>query len=370
MKKKILFIMRDFQGGGAERVTIDYLTHLDKEKFEPIVFVLRKRGSLLSELPNDINVVFASEDGKRGRFEIFKILRLLFKEAKDVNVIVGTLELTTTYLATLVGKLLGKPSVGWVHTILKYFPPANSKAHKLLSGIFYPLLNSVVCVSNGIEEDIVSRYPNLKGKTLILYNPIPIEEIVKKGSQHIDIIDSPIILGVGRLVPEKNFGLLISAHEILVRKGIKNNLIILGEGEERERLENLIKELNLTNSVSLLGFQKNPYKYIKNADIFALSSNLEGFAIVIAEALALGTPVVSTDCPSGPGEILKGGEFGKLVPPGNPVALAKALEELLLDPEKVNQYVNKGLNRALDFAPNKIVPDLEKLLYQLDQSYK
>lgn len=357
--------MRDLQGGGAERVTIDYLAHMDKKKFEPILIVLRKQGSLLSELPSDIRVVFVSEVEKRGAFDIFKVFRILFKEAKDVHIIVGTLELTTTYLAALVGKLLGKPSVGWVHTILKYFPPANKKAHKLLSSVFYPMLNSVICVSRGIEEDVIERYPNLKGKTSILYNPIPLEKVVNKGNQHIDILDAPIIIGVGRLVPEKNFGLLIKAHEILVRKGIDNNLIILGEGEDREKLVSLIKECNLTDSVKLLGFKKNPYKYIKNADVFALSSNFEGFAIVIAEALALGTPVVSTDCPSGPREILKGGQFGKLVPPENAEVLAKALEEMLLNPEEANEYACKGLNRSLDFAPNKIIPNFEKLLNQL-----
>ncbi|HQH28782.1 MAG TPA: glycosyltransferase, partial [Oligoflexia bacterium] len=139
---------------------------------------------------------------------------------------------------------------------------------------------------------------------------------------------TPIVLGCGRLREQKNFALLIKALASL-REKVAAKLVILGEGPQRKNLESLISELGLTADVSLPGEVENPLSYMAHASVFCLSSSWEGFGIVLVEALAMGLPVISTDCPSGPAEILDGGRFGELVPVGDLPALSCALEAAL-----------------------------------------
>jgi glycosyltransferase involved in cell wall biosynthesis len=143
--------------------------------------------------------------------------------------------------------------------------------------------------------------------------------------------DTPVIIGAGRLTRQKDFTTLIRAFaEIRARRPCR--LILLGEGDYRVRLEALASELNIRDAVSLPGFVPNPYAWIARARLFVLSSLWEGSPNVLTEALALGVPVVSTDCPSGPREILKGGEYGTLVPMGDAAALARAMATTLDHP--------------------------------------
>jgi glycosyltransferase involved in cell wall biosynthesis len=142
----------------------------------------------------------------------------------------------------------------------------------------------------------------------------------------------PVILGVGRLEEQKDFPTLLKAFALL-RKKVNARLVILGEGKLRAVLETLIQELGIENHVQLAGFTSNPYAFMKRADVFVLSSVLEGLPTVLIEAMALGTPVVSTDCKSGPKEITEHAGYGTLVPIQNPEALALALEKTLAAPK-------------------------------------
>jgi len=218
----------------------------------------------------------------------------------------------------------------------------------------YSLADSVVALSNGVAKDVaaICRWPLAKIK--VIYNPVYVEEILIKSQEQIyhpwfTTKDVPIILGVGRLEHQKDFPTLIHAFAI-VRRVLKCRLVILGDGRMRQELEQLVKNLGLEDDVSLPGFSKNPYPYMKNADVFVLSSYYEGFGNVIAEALAVGTPVVSTNCPSGPAEILQHGKYGRLVPPHNPSNLAQAILATLQEPS----YPGLLQKRARDFDPDLI----------------
>ena len=145
----------------------------------------------------------------------------------------------------------------------------------------------------------------------------------------------------------------------MVRKKIEAKLMILGEGPERAKLEQLVKQLSLQNDVCMPGFVDNPYKYMKHSSVFVLSSRWKGFGNVLAEALALGLPVVSTDCPSGPAEILEGGKWGRLLPVGNHEALANAILEAL------NDERDKGVERAKEFSLDGIVDKYIDLLNEV-----
>jgi glycosyltransferase involved in cell wall biosynthesis len=155
-----------------------------------------------------------------------------------------------------------------------------------------------------------------------------------------------VILAAGRLVALKGFDGLISAFSQLAKTGWDGNLLILGEGEERARLEQLVEEAGLAGRIFLPGFQTNPYPFFQASTIFVLNSWMEGLPTVLLEALALGLPVVATDCPSGPGEILENGKYGVLVPVGDPNKLAKSLGELLHDPQRLSTLRSLGIERA------------------------
>lgn len=201
---------------------------------------------------------------------------------------------------------------------------------------FYKWSDGIIAVSQGVAEDLISRTSLAHDKIRVIHNPVLTPEFLHKSGEPFDhpwfAQDSPpVILGVGRLNSQKAFDVLIKAVAILRKK--KNcRLFILGEGPDRRSLEKLAFELGISQSVNLPGFVKNPYPYMRKAAVFALSSIYEGLPTVLVEALALGTPVVSTDCPSGPAEILNGGRYGRLVPPEDPQALAEAILSILIDP--------------------------------------
>ena len=198
------------------------------------------------------------------------------------------------------------------------------------------LADAVVGVSEGVACNI-RRMPSFSPQQVYcIYNPSwhpSIEEEARKLPRcaWLERSSTPVILGVGRLEQQKDFSTLLRAFALL-RARREARLLIVGEGSERRRLENLVTELRLDEDVYLPGWTDNPFSLMASASVFALSSAHEGLPTVLIEAMACGTPVVSTDCPTGPSEILDGGRFGSLVPVGDQKALAVAIEEQLDDP--------------------------------------
>lgn len=230
----------------------------------------------------------------------------------------------------------------------------------LLMKRFYPWADAIVAVSYGVEEDLVARTGIPKEKIRVIYNPVITPDLFAKAEEPLDHPwfepgEPPVILGVGRLTEEKDFPTLIRAFA-LVRKERPARLMIFGEGEDRAKLEALVRELGLEQDVALPGFVANPYKYMRRAAVFVLSSRWEGFANVLVEAMALGTPVISTDCPSGPAEILEGGRWGWLVPVGNVGEMANAIKAVLQGEKK------DGRQRAMQFAVDVIIKEYAKVL--------
>ncbi|MCG8345898.1 MAG: glycosyltransferase [Chlorobiales bacterium] len=172
--------------------------------------------------------------------------------------------------------------------------------------------------------------------------------------------EPPVILGVGRLVQQKDFPLLIRAFSRL-RKRREARLMILGEGPLRPELEALVETLDLKKDISLPGFIANPYAYMRCSALFILSSRWEGFGNVLVEAMACGTPVVSTDCPSGPSEILENGKWGRLVPVGDVNAMAFAMESALIEPSTHDTAM-----RAADFSVEQAISSYIQVLLTED----
>jgi glycosyltransferase involved in cell wall biosynthesis len=197
----------------------------------------------------------------------------------------------------------------------------------------YSKLDALITVSNGVQLDLVTLVKLDRKKLHVVYNPVVGEQLLYKARMPVEDPwlrkdGIPVILGVGRLIKAKDFPTLLRAFA-LVRQERRARLLILGEGEDRPGLEVLVRELGLQNDVSFPGFMENPYSYMAKADVFVLSSRWEGLPTVLVEAMACGTPVVATDCPSGPHEILEGGRWGKLVPVGDARAMADAIQATL-----------------------------------------
>lgn len=198
---------------------------------------------------------------------------------------------------------------------------------------FYPWANGIVVVSQGVRDDLARLTKIPRERITVIHNPVVRAEVLEKAQAPLahpwfEPGQPPVLLGVGRLHPQKDYPTLLQAFA-QVRQKRPARLLILGEGKERPTLEALLRRLGLEQDVSLPGFVTNPYAYMARASVFVLSSRWEGLPTVLIEALCCGTRVVSTDCPSGPREILRDGEYGQLVPVGDAGALARALETAL-----------------------------------------
>ncbi len=229
---------------------------------------------------------------------------------------------------------------------------------------FYPYADAIVACSKGVAEDLVQSMKVPREQVHVIYNPTD-PDIDAKAQEPVDHPwfnenKIPVILSVARLDPQKDLQTLIRAFSI-VRKERPARLAILGEGSERPKLKGLVRELGLEEDVWMPGFVDNPFKFMKRSAVFVLSSRFEGFGMVIAEALAVGTPVVSTDCPSGPSEILEGGKWGKLVPVGDHEKLAEAILETIENPPDREKLKERGR----DFSIDKIGQQYLQLITEL-----
>lgn len=215
---------------------------------------------------------------------------------------------------------------------------APGKARRQLAKLrrYYPLNDGLIAVSHGVARDAASLIGIPADSIRVIYNPVVTPRLFSLASEPLehawfDDAQTPVILGVGRLEPQKNFASLIEAFAI-VRRQRPCRLVILGEGKLRGALAEQVRGLGLEADVELPGFVDNPYKYMSRASLFALSSSWEGIANSLVEALALGTPAVATDCPDGPAEVLDHGRYGPLVPVNDAAALADAMLRTLAEP--------------------------------------
>jgi glycosyltransferase involved in cell wall biosynthesis len=196
-------------------------------------------------------------------------------------------------------------------------------------GYFYPWADEIVAVSKGVADDLALRAHVSRERITVIYNPAINGDFFERAQEPVQHpwfspTKPPVILAVGRLATEKGFDVLIRAFA-RVRAQRLAKLMILGEGDQRPYLEALSRELRVEEDVCLAGYEENPYAYMARAQIFVLASHYEGFGLVLVEALALKLPIISTDCESGPREILQNGRYGDLVPVGSVESLAGAI---------------------------------------------
>jgi len=362
MSKSILIVIPHLDCGGAEKVAVNLANEFSDRGYEVEIMMMNAFGSLIMDLRQSITI----KDLKASRIinSVYPIYRYL--KVKKPDIIIANMWPLT--IAVLVAAILSgyKNKLIFVeHTNWSTSPLLNSTltniVFRLTVRILYPIVDTVVTVSNGASEDLIAITGIKKDNLLTIYNPVVDPDKNNKNispEKSIDWLygDEKKILAVGNLKDEKDYKTLLNAFKIL-KSFIPAKLLIIGEGPERDMIEKLVQKLYLNEYVSLPGIINNPYPYYEKADLLVLSSKNEGFAIVLIEAMSTGTPVVSTDCRSGPSEILLNGKYGPLVQVGDYTALSKAMVDILNNPP--DSSVLK--NRANDFTISKSVLEYEKI---------
>jgi len=370
-KIKLLYTLSSLHGGGAERIGINLLKNFDRKKFDCGLFLHKKEGQYLRQLPDAVQLQYLLTEAHntliRKLLSVIVLPWLLLRMiaiGQKYDVLVAGLESTyITYATILSGLLNKKPVIVIVHNDISNNTALKQTFHFQIIKWLYPYCTQCICVSKGVMDGVVNEIPQLAGKATVLYNPLAIGDIFKMGQEPIDAdIKKPYIVTSGRLEKIKRFDLLIRAHYKVLNKGIAHQLVIVGEGNCKNELLQLIEELGVASSVLLTGFDNNPYRWVSKAHCFVLCSENEGFGNVIVEALAVNTPVISTDCPSGPREILDNGKYGILVSNKNLDELADAIVTMFNNPEQYNYYKSVSFRRSEIFSIEKVIVEWEELI--------
>lgn len=352
---KVLFLINTLLGGGAEKVLVDFVNNLPADKYDVTVQTIDNAGGYIDKLNKNIH--YRTINKKKGLFrKIFLHLLTFNLSAKwiyktfvklDYDVEIAFLEgLPTKIIAASTNDKAKK--IAWVHTdVLNFFDSSMVYKNEEENKKAYQRFDKIACVSEDGKQKFMERFGDFGDKVEAVYNIILDDEIRKKGSEKLDGVkhDYPIVVSCGRLCEQKGFDRLLRIHEKLIEEGIKHYLWIVGEGELRPQFENFITENHLADTVTLCGFQSNPYKYMQNADLFVCSSVAEGYSTVVTEAVVLGIPVLSTDV-AGAHEPKETPRCYKVVD-NNEESLYEALKLMLTSPdelERARQYTKEISN--------------------------
>lgn len=360
---KISFLLPDMRGGGAERVNLLLLREFLSRGYDVDLVVLRKQGELLNQLPEKARIIDLRSDRIRQGF--IPLVRYLRDHRPDA-LLVSMWPLTTLAVIGAKAAQFSGRVVLSEHAALTMSPVSKGWSGKALKASMRWVnrhANDVIGVSKGVIKDLHKLgLPAACGKTI--YNPIEISSKAKVPDEWLTHpwMRSPYsrrVIAVGSLTPQKDYPTLLLAIKRIVDSGREVSLLILGTGPLLAELEERRRILGLERQVHFGGFVPDPGPFYRAASLFVLSSACEGFGNVIVEALAAGTPVVSTDCVSGPAEILDHGRFGELVRVGDEVQLADSITGCL------ESSFDSGMliRRSADFSPKVIATQyLEVLL--------
>lgn len=336
-RRRIAFFLPNLTGGGAEKVSVNLLKGFVSQNpgLELDLVLATAEGVFIKDVPNEVRIV--DLNCKRVASSLVPLCRYL-RENQPMALLS---HISHSNIVALIAKSLVSPKTRTV--VVEHIARTESAitgfSNICFNGLMkltYRKADCIVGVSRGVSANLEKLIGLAAGSVKTIHNPVITPEIPHLAAAEVDHPwlknkIRPVFLGIGRLEEQKDFATLIGAFHKM-HKQSSARLIIIGEGSLRSSLEKYIKELGLSESVDLPGFTNNPYCYLSNVDALVLSSRFEGLPTVLIEAMACGCPVVSTNCPSGPDEILKRGEFGELVPMGNCRALSEAMISVLDKP--------------------------------------
>ncbi len=330
-RKHIALLLPNLRGGGAQRVMITLANEFAKRNFQTDLVLVKQIGPFSKYVSSDVNVF--DLNATRALTSLPGLVQYLRQRSPcgllstlaGTNVVAALSHLISGSEATLALRETNPVSIA-----SNRYSSLKGKVIHLFLFWAYRYADYVIGISKGMTNDIVDVFGLPSNKTVTIYNPLDPTQRSHTNTNGEDIIsgDTPTVLGMGRLVVEKDFSTLIRAFS-RVRSERSSRLYILGEGENRRTLEKVAESCGVQSDVHMPGFAEDPFAYMKSADVFVLSSRWEGFGNVLVEAMACGTPVISTDCPTGPSEILENGKWGQLVPVGDEEAMAEAIRTTL-----------------------------------------
>jgi glycosyltransferase involved in cell wall biosynthesis len=327
--RHVAFYMPSLAAGGAEKMRIALAREFVRRGLQVDIIVETAQGPLRSLLPQEVRLVDLK--ASRARHAILRLARHIRETRPDVLIASMGHQNVVAALAGLVA-LRRVPIFMTFHNFLgREIVKKNYRKLPVLIRLLAPFCKGVICVSQGVAADVIDVTGIDKSLVTVIHNPAAPDSSLLDAAPPIDLPVNRYVASIGRLTEQKNQRLLIDAlYEVNREQSV--DLVLVGEGPLRQQLEAHAAGLGLQANVHFAGYVDNPLPIVRRAQAFVLSSDYEGFGNVIVEALACGVPVVSTDCPYGPSEILDGGRHGQLVPVGDKFALASGIIEAISKP--------------------------------------
>lgn len=372
--KKILFLIPSLAGGGAEKVLVNMVNHLDCKKYDITVQCLFDVGINKQYLASHIHYKYVFKRIIRGNKHIFKFFspKFLFNRIvrEDYDIVVSYFQSPTTRIVA------GCPNsktklVQWVHNefhdrrrIVTCY--RNEQECMKLQKRF----DVNVYVANTVKDIYLTTFPELKEEqeNIVLYNVVESDVIrgraLEPVMEQVQFSHKRTLISVGRMVPQKSFDRLLRVARKLKDEGFDFGLILLGTGELEDKLKKQASDLKLKDTVSFLGYQTNPYKYVRKADLFVCSSLHEGFCTAVTESLIVGTPVITTMC-SGMEELLGVNQEYGIIVDNDEEALYEGVRELLRNDEMLSHYSLKAMERGRQFITENTIAEIEKFFDSL-----
>lgn len=356
LKGKISIFLPNLKGGGAEKSMTILANSFFEEGYQVDLILAKKTGPFLDLLKPGINCFDLNSNS------VLKTILRLVNYIRDYSPQVLLTAINYVNITAILAKIISRKNF---RLVISERNNNFSRKIRLTDGLkpfivnilvrfLYPFADSIIAVSKELALLVKKNIIFNKNKVIYIYNPIILNTYNLKSKF---FISEPYIIAIGRLEKQKNFPLLINAYNRL-RNHTNSKLLILGEGSKRDELEELIAKLGLSQKIIMPGFEVNIRPYLEKAKMLVLSSNFEGLPTVLIEGLIAGTPIVSTNCPTGPNEILEGGKWGRLVKPNDEDSLYRGMLETLEDMNPPN-----GKNRAKEFNVENAVKAYLKVMF-------
>jgi glycosyltransferase involved in cell wall biosynthesis len=362
---KILFFITSLEGGGAEKVLVNMVNHMDKKKYDITVQCLFDVGVNKQFLSPNVKYKYIFKHIIHGNVIILKFFspKFLYRRMIDekYDIVVSYFQSPTT---RIVAGCTDKDVklVQWIHNEF-HDRERIAVCYRNMAECttLQKRFDANVYVANTVKESYLSTFPELEKNDYVLYNVVESDMIRAKAGEQVEseLYNREFtLISVGRMVPQKSFDRLLNIVNRLKKDGYDFRLLLLGSGTLKNRLEEQAQRLGIKDNVTFLGYNINPYKYIKNADLFVCSSLHEGFSTAVTESLIVGTPVVTTMC-SGMEELLGNNEFGVIVD-NSEDALYQGVKDLLSNQDKLQYYRKKARERGEKFEVSETINSIEK----------
>jgi glycosyltransferase involved in cell wall biosynthesis len=378
MKKKILIRIGSLRHGGAEKVLINFLKNLPEDKYEVDLLINLYTGMYIKEVPSWVNLHYLLKGemittNKPHEIPV-KVFRVLYQKMflwfpfllyqfilkdKKYDVEIGAIH--GMYRELLSSPQKDSKKIIWIQNdifnLKEYTPDVIRQLFRF---------DRILVISNKLKEEMQKLAQNDREKQAVvkIFNPIDKEDTLKKANTAIDDYpfsnDIPTFITIGTVYPQKGYDRLLDVHKKLMDEGLKHQIIIIGDGFDFEKTQTKLNELGLQETVRMLGFRSNPYPYLKKADFYVMSSRHEGFPTIIAEALILNKPVISTDV-SGIKDLLQEGKLG-IIMPNSEQGIYDGMKKFLTDRELAGHYEKEIATADLPFVLEKSVAQLQEII--------